>query len=935
MLRSLADILAVDLDAIPEQLKELSRWVLWKPLPSGDDPSALTKSPFDCRFTDDRASSTRPETWSDFERAASAYAARETNGAGGIMIALGGGLAGVDLDNAIDSETGDLTAVAQQIVNRMQSYTELSVSGTGIRIFVRAPEAPGKKFGNVEVYTRGRFLTVTGRQIPGTPSTIEDRGAELAALRDELDAARQAGRPARAPRDPNATPLNEAFPGVTALGVPDDEILTRASEVCGERFDKLWEGDWSDYDSQSQADLALAGDLAFLCGPGEETRVEDLMRQSGLVRPKWEREDYLRDRTIPRAYADRDSFYEWDNAASFRQRRARMLAVTTPPLEDHRTTELVIATDAPPLAMPEDPCEPAVPGEDGASSWMSRPTIVLGPETDAILVELEGHLAPLMFQRAGHLVQIISHDGGDGGETCQGRTVSPVIKPTTVEQVQRLLSRHIRFVRTVLEDDVGTQAGADAGGGGGQTGRRRSRKRRRQQQVAAPKNLAQLFARCEQWQNIPHLKGLAACPFMRADGVVVSAPGYDPVSGVFLVASGIRWQPVPENPTPEDVAEAVALLHDLVADFPFGSPANRSAWMAGLLTVAARPAIDGPAPMLVVDANRRGTGKSKLGRQIGIITSGTEPTEISWTSDEKEMENRLASLLGSGANFATFDNAAGSLRNPVLERFLTSNEFCFRGFFRQELVKLPNRTMLGISGNNLTIRGDLGRRIIRCRLETTLEAPETRDGFRHADIEAYAVANQPALLAAALTILRAHAVAGFAACPVRVTNADGTVTEVPARPVGSFEEWDRVVRHAVLRAGLADPMVTQDEAREEDEDDVKLRALLGAWHNLNHTSPWTLSRLLEEVFGADGQPDTTPNAVTLAEAIREITDAAPGRGPEPKLLAYKLRDAKDKTLGGFTLRRAKRGNNGVRYIVECSNRLCGDCQRRRAAEGTG
>ena len=177
--------------------------------------------------------------------------------------------------------------------------------------------------------------------------------------------------------------------------------------------------------------------------------------------------------------------------------------------------------------------------------------------------------------------------------------------------------------------------------------------------------------------------------------------------------------------------------------------------------------------------------------------------------------------------------------------------------------------------------------------------------------------------------------AGFAACPVRVTNGDGTVTEVPARPVGSFEEWDRVVRHAILRAGLADPMVTQDEAREEDEDDVKLRALLGAWHNLNHTSPWTLSRLLEEVFGADGQPNTTPNAVTLAEAIREIADAAPGRVPEPKLLAYKLRDAKDKTLGGFTLRRAKRGNNGVRYLVECSNRLCGDCQRRRVAEGTG
>jgi hypothetical protein len=940
MLRSLADILAVDLAAIPEQLKELNRWVLWKPLPSDDDPSVLTKSPFDCRFTDDRASSTRPETWNDFEAAAAAYLGREHNGTGGIMIALGDGLAGVDLDNAIDSETGDLTAVAQQIVNRMQSYTELSVSGTGIRIFVRAPEAPGKKFGNVEVYTRARFLTVTGRQIPGTPSTIEDRGAELAALRDELDAARQAGRPARAPRDPNATPLNEAFPGVTVLGVPDDEILTRASEVCGERFDNLWSGDDSAYESRSQADLALAGDLAFMCGPGEEERVESLMRQSGLVREKWDRDDYLPRFTIPRAFEGRDDFYRWEILPGIGRGRYRGAHVTESAAGPGPAVEAEDATAVCPAVDDEDVgAEPDDDGSSGAPAWMNRPTIVVGPELDAILAELEGHLAELMFQRGEQLVQVTvgqeERREADGAADQRGSRPA-AITLVTVEQVQRLMSRHVRFVKPTGGTDEATE-GADQATGdeATQPARRRGRKRRRHEQVAAPKNLAQLFAKCGQWQNIPHLKGLAACPFMRADGVVVSTPGYDPVSGVFLVASGIQWQPVPENPTPEDVAEAVVRLHDLVADFPFGSPANRSAWLASLLTVAARPAIDGPAPMLVVDANRRGTGKSKLGRLTGIVTAGGQPKELTWTADEKEMDNLLVSLLRGGSYLGVFDNLIGNVRNPVLERFLTCDYFSSRKFFGQDLITLPNRTTLVITGNNLTIRGDLGRRIIRCRLETTLEAPETRDGFRHADIEAYAVANQPALLAAALTILRAHAVAGFAACPVRVTNGDGTVTEVPARPVGSFEEWDRVVRHAILRAGLADPMVTQDEAREEDEDDVKLRALLEAWHDLNRTSPWTLSRLLEEVFGADDQPDTTPNAVKLAEAIREITDAPPGRVPEPKLLAYKLRDAKDKTLGGFTLRRAKRGNNGVRYIVECSNRLCGDCQRRRAAEGTG
>jgi hypothetical protein len=375
------------------------------------------------------------------------------------------------------------------------------------------------------------------------------------------------------------------------------------------------------------------------------------------------------------------------------------------------------------------------------------------------------------------------------------------------------------------------------------------------------------------------------------------------------------------------------MLRDLVSDFPFAAPEHFSAWLATLLTTVARPAIDGPVPMLWLDANRRGTGKSKLGRLIGIITVSDKPTELSWTSDEKEMESRIASLLGGGDNYAVFDNASGTIRNPVLERFLTSHAFDFRRFHRQELVKMPNRTVLAITGNNLTLRGDLSRRVIRCRLVTTMDCPETRDGFRHANIEAFAVDNQAELLAAALTILRAHAVTGFTPCQVRVTRVDGNTVDAPARPVGSFNEWDRVVRHAILRAGLADPMLTQDEAREEDEDDVKLAALLRAWHHRNQSTPWTVNDLLEDVFGREGHGESSPGAESLAAAIREITDTAPGKMPDPRTLGYRLKDARDKAIDGFCLRRVKKSNTGVRYLVDCEDFACVVCRRRREPAG--
>ena len=926
MLRSTADIVPVHLDGIPLQLRDLTRWVLWKPLPQDDEPDVLAKSPFDCRFTDDRASSTRPETWSDFATASAAYDARQANGAGGLMVALGEGLAGVDLDDAIDLATGLPKPAAQRIIDRLQSYTELSVSGTGVRIFVRAPEERGRNFGGIEIYSKSRFLTVTGRHIPGTPDTIEDRSAEVAALRGELEQARRAGRPTTARTSSDITRLREMFPGVTALGIPDSEIIMRASEICGERFDKLWSGDDSDYDSRSQADLALAGDLAFICGPGEEDRVDELMWQSELVRPKWDREDYLPQRTIPRAYEGREDFYRWDVLSGAAFRHAPDVAASTAPAENRPDA-------APPSSTLFEPAGAAPTGgaEDAAQDiWRERPTIVLGVETDAILAELECHLAPVLFQRAGQLVQVVETDEGSTDTSCRRRKGAPIITGVSVEQVQRLLSRHIRFVDSspVGDEPVAANGGEDAADGSGKVIKAR-RKHRKTVQKSAPKHLAQLLTKCGQWMNIPKLNGIMARPFMRPDGSIVTQPGHDPLTGYLLLDNGMPPVTVPEKPTAEDVAHAVALLSGLVSDFPFAGPEHFSAWLATLLTVAARPAIDGPVPMLWVDANRRGTGKSKLGRLIGIVTAGGKPTELSWTSDEKEMESRIASLLSGGDNFAVFDNASGTIRNPVLERFLTSHAFDFRRFHRQELVKMPNRTVLAITGTNLTLRGDLSRRVTRCRLLTTMECPEKRDDFRHADIEAYARDNQSELLAAALTILRAHAVAGFAACPVRMTREDGTVMETSARPVGSFNEWDRIVRHAILRAGLVDPMLTQDEAREEDEDDVKLAALLRAWHDRNPHRPWTVNDLLEDVFGREGHAVPVPATEILAAAIREITDTAPGKMPDPKTLGYRLKDARDKAIGRFRLRRVKKCNTGVRYLVDCDDSACADCSQRR------
>jgi primase-polymerase (primpol)-like protein len=75
----------------------------------------------------------------------------------------------------------------------LNSYTELSPSGTGVRIFVYGKLPPiGRKTGDIEVYEAGRYLTITGNHLDGTPRTIENRQDELTAWHASVWTLRQA-----------------------------------------------------------------------------------------------------------------------------------------------------------------------------------------------------------------------------------------------------------------------------------------------------------------------------------------------------------------------------------------------------------------------------------------------------------------------------------------------------------------------------------------------------------------------------------------------------------------------------------------------------------------------------------------------------------------------------------------------------------------------
>ncbi len=151
----------VDSYKIPTGLKSYPFWVCWKSIEVSGKKKPL-KVPYDPK-TGEAANVTKESTWGNFEQAFSVF---NKGGYSGIGVVFNDtGLAGIDLDDCRNPKTGELKEWAEDIILFIGSYTEVSPSGTGVKIFVTT-DHKGIGFNNqkagVEMYTTKRFFTVTG-----------------------------------------------------------------------------------------------------------------------------------------------------------------------------------------------------------------------------------------------------------------------------------------------------------------------------------------------------------------------------------------------------------------------------------------------------------------------------------------------------------------------------------------------------------------------------------------------------------------------------------------------------------------------------------------------------------------------------------------------------------------------------------------------------
>jgi hypothetical protein len=256
------------------------------------------------------------------------------------------------------------------------------------------------------------------------------------------------------------------------------------------------------------------------------------------------------------------------------------------------------------------------------------------------------------------------------------------------------------------------------------------------------------------------LAGITMTPMVRPDGTILENPGYDPASRyLFLPGPGVRVARVPDAPTPADLEKALGLLDEMLAGFPWNSKDDHANYLGLLLTPMLRLVTPPSYKMFGIGAHQPGSGKTLLADVATILHGGVLRSEM--PEDEAEMRKQTTSILATtSAPIVHIDNVTGVLRSSTLAGLLTASQpITDRELGSSRMITTVNDRVWVVTGNNLSLGGDLVRRTVLIEIDPDMANPETRE-FAIADLKGWTAAHRNELLWALLVMIRAWVAAG-------------------------------------------------------------------------------------------------------------------------------------------------------------------------------
>lgn len=398
------------------------------------------------------------------------------------------------------------------------------------------------------------------------------------------------------------------------------------------------------------------------------------------------------------------------------------------------------------------------------------------------------------------------------------------------------------------------------------------------------------------------LRRICSAPTVKNDGRV-SKPGYDSELKTLFNYDEDDYVLPDCDYTIDDALKAAENLFHPFRFFPFVDRLDRSIMLSAILTAIVRPVIE-TAPAHGFDAPAQGSGKTLLAKCIGAIGSGKKCEVFPHTAgrDDEEIRKRVLTILMSAPDVVIWDNIIGTFNSAALAGLFTARDYVDRLLGKSENRIVPNISTWIFTGNNMSLAGDMPRRVLKCRIDPKTEEPYARE-FDF-DPESYCLENRAELVMSGITLVKCWINAGK-------PHSEGKTA--------SFEEWDELVRQPVawletfMPEMYQDPIQSFKEAQGLDPERQAWFDFLNALYELKETSNFTVKELYQSYErGRSGGQFASDEDITFSESVHELMGSRVTSMRMGKYMSNRV----DLLVNGMSLKRGQKVRDGVIYRVD-------------------
>lgn len=502
------------------------------------------------------------------------------------------------------------------------------------------------------------------------------------------------------------------------------------------------------------------------------------------------------------------------------------------------------------------------------------PEVMLGADEHRVTEQVLKVLpkVPNMFQRAGQLVEV----SADSSDTVPGlirESAGPRIRILPQSAIREYITKYCALTKLDRHGEV-----VDA---------------------HPPEWLVKSVAQRGVWaKGVRHLEAIVPSPMFVKGGRFLEKAGYDEETGLYVsFPRGVKFYPVPKQPTASQIRAAVSVLDDWLVDFLFERPEHKAACLAAVFTYFTRFALKGGVPLFLIDSNVRAAGKGKLIDAIAMLCLGRDMNVTTQPIDHDEQKQILRMAAMSGSLMTKIDNIDRPFGNGVFDSALTSNSIDERPLYTDNLVPFPLYTIWLANGNNVQFKTgcDTASRTVHARLNVPMERPEDRGDFVHKDILEFTRKKRPELVNAVLTLIRGYVQAG--------------IPDKGLKPWSRFPAWSRLIRHCLVWAGYPDPHSANAQlVNDADNTNASLGDLLEGWAALcarHKTDGFSVREALTELEGHMEEKSrngffSLPDE-RLLNALLELAPTKNGRLADARVVGCVFRKYKNTVVRGLRL----------------------------------